>query len=373
MKTALVHDWLVSSVGGGERVLEAIHELFPAPIFTLLQNKEQLQGSYFQNLDISSSFIQKLPFSKKKYRHYLPLFPLAIESLNLDAFDLILSSSHCVAKGVKTGSKQLHICYCHTPMRYAWDLMDTYLEQAGLHRGMKGYLIRILFHYIRKWDVQSAKRVTHFIANSHYIAARIKKCYQVSAEVIYPPVDTEFFAFEEKKEDYYVTASRLVQNKRVDCLVQAFWDLPNKKLFVIGDGPERARLEQNAPPNVLFLGEQPKENLRKYLQKAKAFLFSAIEDFGIAPVEAMATGTPVIALGKGGSKETVIPNITGLLYADQTPDCVAKTIVHFETLSFDPFLCHTHAARFSKSRFQREFRDFVLCKQAQFKRNDVAL
>jgi len=373
MKTALVHDWLVSSVGGGENTLKAIHELFPSPIFTLLQNKPELEGSYFQNLDITSSFIQNLPFSKKHYRNYLPLFPFAIETLRLNSFDLILSSSHCVAKGVKVNPNQLHICYCHTPMRYAWDLMDTYLEQAGLNKGIKGFCIRKFFQYIRKWDVQSAKRVSHFIANSHFIAARIKKYYGVSAKVIYPPVDTDFFTLETEKEDYYITASRLVQNKRIDCITEAFWDLPNKKLLVIGDGPEKEKLEKNAPPNVIFLGEQTRENLKKYLQKAKAFLFSAIEDFGIASVEAMATGTPVIAFGKGGSLETVIPNITGLLYPEQTSSCLSKTITHFETLHFDPLVCQTHAQSFSKARFQKEFRDFVLENYIEFKGNTVAL
>ena len=216
MRSALVHDWLMSSVGGGENALQAIHELFPSPIFTLLKDEKKLRGSYFSDLEITTSFIQKLPFARKFYRQYLPFFPIAIEQFDLQPYDLILSSSHCVAKGVITNPDQLHICYCFTPVRYAWDLMNQYVKG-----GIKGALARLLLHYIRGWDVHSASRVDHYVAISHYVAGRIRKCYGRAAEVIYPPVDLSFFHPGAVKEDYYITFSRFVPYKRVDLIVEA--------------------------------------------------------------------------------------------------------------------------------------------------------
>ncbi len=363
MKSVLVHDWLTSAVGGGENVLKEIHKLLPSPIYTLLSDPEKLQGTYFQDLEIHTSFIQKLPFAFKKYRNYLPLFPLAIESFDLSSFDLIISSSHCVAKGVKKSSGQLHICYCHTPVRYAWDLMDNYLKDT---RGPKKLLATGFLKYIRNWDARVSNRVDHFIANSNYVAGRIKKFYAREAEVIYPPVNTHLFELKETKEDYYISTSRLVQNKRVDLLVEAFSQMPDKKLLIIGEGPERKKLEKKATQNIVFLGYQTESELKKYLQNAKAFVFAAIEDFGIAPVEAMASGTPVIALGIGGALETVIPGITGVFFSEQTPASLIEGVKKFENLTFDPKECRVRAEEFSLEIFRRKFQTFVLDKCIEF-------
>ena len=367
MKSVLIHDWLTSAIGGSENVLQEMHRLLPSPIYTLVCDPKKLQGSYFQNLDIQTSFIQKLPFAKTKYRNYLPLFPLAIEHFDLHHYDLILSSSHCVAKGVITHPEQLHICYCHTPVRYAWDLMHSYLREAKLDRGVKGMMTRLILQYLRNWDVHSSPRVDHFIANSKYVAARIKKFYRRKSTVIYPPVNTAYFQMQEKKEDYYLTASRLVSNKRIDLIVDAFAQMPDKKLLVIGDGPEKEKLKSKAKKNIEFLGSQTDDQLKKYLQNAKAFVFAAVEDFGIAPVEAMASGTPVIALEKGGLLETVVPNTTGLFFKEQTIESLKEAVNQFEQMDFDPRKCRTRAEEFSKERFRKNFQSFVLDKYIDFK------
>ena len=362
MKSVLVHDWLTSAIGGGENVLREIHKLLPSPIYTLLSNPKKLQGSYFQDLEIHTSFIQKLPLALKHYRNYLALFPRAIESLDLKGFNLIISSSHCAAKGVKKTPGQLHICYCHTPVRYAWDLMDTYLKDT---RGPKKLLAKTILKNIRNWDARVSNRVDHFIANSNFVAGRIKKFYGREAEVIYPPVNTHLFELKEKKEGYYITTSRLVQNKRVDLIVDAFAQMPDKKLLIIGEGPEKECLKKRASKNIEFLGVQSDEALKKYLSNAKAFVFAAVEDFGIAPVEAMASGTPVIALGMGGALETVT-STTGLFFPVQTHDSIIEGIKKFERLEFDPKECRLRAEEFSVDIFRRKFQSFVLDKCIEF-------
>lgn len=367
MKSVLIHDWLTSPIGGSENVLQEMHRLLPSPICTLICDPIKLRGTYFQNLDIQTSFIQKLPFAKTKYRNYLPLFPLAIEHFDLHDYDLILSSSHCVAKGVITHPEQLHICYCHTPVRYAWDLMHSYLKEARLDRGVKGMMTRLVLQYIRNWDVHSSPRVDHFIANSRYVAGRIKKYYRRKSAVIYPPVNTAFYQLKEKKEDYYVTVSRLVSNKRIDLIVDAFAQMPGKKLLVIGDGPEKEKLLYKAKKNIEFLGAQNNDQLKNYLQNAKAFVFAAVEDFGIAPVEAMATGTPVIALGKGGLLETVVPHVTGVFFKEQTARSLMEAVQEFEQMDFDPKKCRSRAEEFSQERFRKNFQGFVLDKYIEFK------
>ncbi len=314
MKTAIVHDWLVSPIGGGEKVVEAIHRLFPSSIYTLVKNQKRLEKSYFQDLDIHPSFIQKLPWGVSKYKNYLPLFPLAVKQFNLKAFDLIISSSHCAAKGVVTQADQLHICYCHTPMRYAWDLMHQYLAEAGLERGVKSLVVRFFLHYLRGWDARSSKRVDHFVANSKHVARRIEKYYGRESTVIHPPVDLAFFEMQSAKENYYVTASRFVPYKKIDLIVEAFSQMPDKKLVVIGAGPEWDKVQRKAKANIELLGYQPDSVLREYLQKAKGFVFAAIEDFGILPVEAMACGTPVLAFGQGGALETVLEGEDGPIF-----------------------------------------------------------
>ncbi len=359
MRSALVHDWLLSGIGGSEKVLEAIHRLYPSKIHTLVKSAEGLKGSYFEDLEIVSSFIQKLPRAEKKYQSYLPFFPLAIENFDLSSYDLIISSSHCAAKGVITTPEQLHICYCHTPMRYAWDLMHQYLKEANLNRGVKGFFAKMVLHYLRGWDVHSAHRVDHFIANSRYVARRIEKFYNREAEVIYPPIDLKSFKEEPKKENFYLTASRMVPYKRVDLIVEAFSKMPEKKLVVIGDGPEWKKVKKKAGKNVELLGFQRDEVLKAHLQKARGFVFAAVEDFGILPVEAMASGTPVIAFGKGGVLETVVEGVTGLFFPEQTISSLIEAIQTFETKEFDAAKCRKRAECFSLALFNEKMNRFI--------------
>ncbi len=362
MKTALIHDWLLC-IAGAEKVLQAIYEIYPAPIYTLIKNEK---SSFFQDKDIHTSFIQKLPFAKKKYRSFLPLFPLAIEQFDLSSFDVVISSSSCVSKGVLTHSQQLHICYCHTPMRYSWDQYHQYLFDSGYHKGLKGMLARCFLHYIRMWDVHTSIHVDHFIANSSYVAKRIKKVYNKESKVIYPPIDTNFFSLASQKDSFYVTASRMVSYKKMDLIVEAFSKMLDKKLLVIGEGPEFKKIRSKASKNIEFLGFQSDENLKTYLQKAKAFVFAAEEDFGIILVEAMSTGTPVIAYNKGGAKETVIENKTGLFFEKQEVQHIIDAVHTFETKEFDPKKIREHALKFSCSRFKKEFQEYVEEKKQEF-------
>lgn len=367
MKVALIHDWLMEC-GGAEKVLQALSAIYPSNIYALVANKKHLTTGPFQGKQIKTSFIQKLPWVKKKYRSYLPLFPLAIEQFDLSKYDLVISSSHSVAKGVLTDVDQLHICYCHTPMRYAWDLYQQYLREAKLKSGLKGILAKIFLHYLRMWDGQASMRVDVYIANSHYVSRRIQKLYGQKAKVIYPPVQVEDFELCETKEDYYLTASRFVPYKKIDLIVQAFQDLPNRRLIVIGDGPDRAKIKKQAGKNVEILGYQDDAVLKNMLAKARAFLFAAVEDFGILPLEAQACGTPVIAYGKGGILETVIEGKTGLFYDKQTKQDLVAAIQKFEEREneFIPEKIHAHAQFFSTSRFQKEFKSFVSKKYQEF-------
>lgn len=355
MKTALVHDWLIAR-GGAEKVLQEIWELFPSPVYTLVK-----KGEWFP--EVHTSFIQKLPFSTSAYRNYLPLFPRAIEQFDLSSYDLILSDSHAVAKGVRTHHNQLHICYCHTPMRYAWDLYKEYLEPLSPHKKLVAILA---LHGLKKWDLATTQRVDHFIANSHFIAERIQRVYGRAAEVIYPPVDVEKIPFSKTKEDFYLTAARLVSYKRIDLLVDAFAEFPKKRLLVIGEGPEMKELKRRAPSNVEFLGQVTDQTLYDLLGKAKAFLFAALEDFGILPVESQAAGTPVIAFGRGGALETVLEGKTGLFFMEQNSKSVVQAIKFFEKKTFDYEIIRHHAMCFNRKRFHKEYQSFVLKKWEQF-------
>lgn len=359
MKTAIVHDWLVS-VAGGEKVLQSIYELFPSPIYTLLMDQKALKSTFFENIKIHTSILQKFFLSKKFYQKYLLFFPFAIEQLDLSEYDVILSSSHCVAKGVLSRFDQLHICYCHTPMRYAWDLYFQYLEDSNLKQGFIGRIAQLILHYLRLWDISSANRVDEFIANSHFVAKRIKKLYNKEAEVIYPPVDIDYYKPTFQKEDYYLTASRLVPYKKIDLIVEAFSYMPEKKLVVIGDGPDMRKIKNKAKKNIEILGYQSDEVLKSYLQKAKAFIFAAIEDFGILPVEAQACATPVIAFSKGGTKETIIDNKTGILFDKQNIQSVIDAVKIFEKKDFDLNKIRKHALKFSGDRFKKDFKACVL-------------
>jgi glycosyltransferase involved in cell wall biosynthesis len=364
MKTVLVHDWLVS-LGGAEKVLDAIYSIYPSSIYTLIKREDVLEKTSFADRKIITSFIQKLPLATHSYRNYLPFFPLAIRSFELGDFDVILSNSHAVAKGVKVKEGQLHICYCHTPMRYAWDLQDEYLSQLS---GIKERVAKWTLARLRKWDVGNLS-VHHFIANSHYVAERIKRIYGREAAVIYPPVQTELFDFQSDKEDFYLTMSRLVPYKRVDLIVEAFSQMPTKRLCVIGDGPEMEKIKKMAGKNIELLGFQPDDVLRKYLSRARAFVFAAEEDFGIAPVEAQASGTPVIAYGKGGVLESVVENQTGLFFKEQTVSCLIEAINRFEKMEFDSGLIRRNALRFDEARFKMEFKQFVEDKWEDFCEN----
>jgi glycosyltransferase involved in cell wall biosynthesis len=350
MKVAHVYDWLVT-MGGGERTLAALLEIYPAPIHTLVHDP-----LYFADQEVHPSFLQKFPFAKRLYRYYLPFFPLAIEQFDLNDYDLVISSSHAVSKGVLTHMHQLHLCYCLTPVRYAWDLTHRYLE--GLS-GLQKFIAQMTLHYLRNWDVASAGRVDHFAAISQHVARRIKKVYGKPAEVIYPPVDVELIPFQSQAQDFYLTVSRMVPYKRLDLIVEAFSYLPHQRLVVIGDGPEMKKIKAKAGKNIEILGHQPDAVVRDYLGKAKGFIFAAEEDFGIVVLEAQAAGTPVIALGKGGALETVIPQRTGIFFDEQTVASLLDAIQKFEKMSFDPEVVREHAQQFNRLRFQREFKQFV--------------
>ena len=355
MKVAIVHDWLMSQ-GGAERVLEEILRLYPAPVFTLFQNRENRLSAPIQEARIKHSFIQKMPLSQKQYRNYLPLFPMAIEKFDLKEFDLIISSSHAVAKGVKTHDRQLHICYCHTPMRYAWDLEEPYLESVGV---VKGAIARQVLKFLRKWDLNTVSRVDHFIANSKYVAERIERIYGRESTVIYPPVATNEFKPGKEKGDFFLTVSRLVPYKRVDLIVEAFNQMPTKRIKIVGDGPELSKLRGIAKSNVEFLEFQSQDQLKELLASARGFVFAAEEDFGIAPVEAQSAGTPVIAFGKGGALETVIDGKTGLFFSQQSAASLVAALQIFDTIEWNGDVIRAHAEQFGVERFRKEFKKYV--------------
>jgi glycosyltransferase involved in cell wall biosynthesis len=365
LKTALVYDWLVT-IGGGEKALAAIYERFPAPIHTLVYNGKAMAKTFFANTEVHSSFLQKIPFSHRYYRYLLPFFPLAIEQFNLSDCELILSTSHAVAKGVLTHPDQLHLCYCLTPMRYAWDLTHHYLQTLG---PLQKILARAVLHRLRNWDIASLNRVDHFAAISSYIAKRIKKVYGREAEVIYPPVDVEEIPFLDKKEDFYLTVSRLVPYKKIDLIVEAFSQVPERRLIVVGDGPEMKKIKEKAGKNIEILGRQSDSIVCDYMKKARGFIFAAEEDFGIVVVEAQAAGTPVIAFGQGAALETVIEGKTGLFFDAQTIPSLLKTLNVFDRIEFDSNTLRDNAQRFNKARFQREFQDFVTRKLKEFNEN----
>lgn len=362
-RIAIIHDWLVT-YAGAERVLEQILALYPnADLFAVCNFLPPGEREFLQGRTPKTTFIQRLPRARKWYRSYLPLMPLAIEQLDLSGYDLVISSSHAVAKGVLTGPDQLHVSYVHTPVRYAWDLQHQYLRESGLLHGVRSLLSRYLLHRIRLWDSRSANGVDDFVANSAFIARRIRKTYRREATVIYPPVDMEAFTSSDQKQDYYLTASRLVPYKRVDLIVEAFTRMPDKRLRVIGDGPDRAKIERIAAghTNIELLGYRPFADLKAAMQGAKAFVFAAEEDFGITPVEAQACGTPVIAYGRGGALETVrdldMAHPTGVFFDSQTPNSLIEAVKGFEANQGHilPKDCRRNAERFSAERFRQAF------------------
>lgn len=332
--------------------------LFPdADLYSLVDHLPKDERKFLRERTVNTSFVQDLPFSAKLFRNLLWLLPSAIESLDVSEYDLVLSSSHSVAKGILTGPDQVHICYCHSPIRYAWDLQHQYLRQAGLQRGFRSIYARATLHYLRMWDLRTTPGVDHFLANSSFIARRIEKIYRRDSTVVHPPVEIDAWSLEEEKSDYYFTASRLVPYKRVDLLVKAFAKMPNRKLIVVGHGSEMAKCKKEATANVELLGFQRDDQLRPLMQKARAFLFAAEEDFGITVVEAQAAGTPVICLGRGGVLDSVIPGVTGLYFQEQTTESIVAAVEEFENSAhlFDAKRIRWFAERFSPQAFRRNF------------------
>ena len=367
LKYALVHEWLTpKATGGSELVVKEILQYIDADIYALIDFESTNPQSYLYQREIGTTFLQKFPQAKAGVQKYLPLLPIAIEQLDLNHYDVILSSSHAVAKGVLTNPHQLHICYCHTPMRYAWDLTFDYLKGDRKGRGVQGIITRYILHRLRQWDVISANRVDYFIANSQHTQARIWRCYRRQAKVIYPPVDLEKFEFTPEKEDFYLTISRLVSYKQICLIVKAFNKL-KKPLVIIGGGSQLEEIRQLAESHIQVLGWQPHDVVKKYITKAKAFVYAACEDFGIALVEAQACGTPVIAYGKGGALETVKDirvydrDGTGLLFGVQQPEALVEAVKAFEQLQtqIDPENCRLQANKFSPMIFQQSYLQFV--------------
>jgi glycosyltransferase involved in cell wall biosynthesis len=353
LRVALVHDWLTGQ-RGGEKVLEALAELFPrAPIFTLFHFPGS-QSASIEERDIRTSFLQKMPFLRGRYRSYLPLFPLAVEQFDLQDFDLVVSSSHCVAKGAIPSAEALHVAYIHSPVRYAWNQYFAYFG-PGKTGPFGRWLVPPILHRLRVWDVTSSARVDWFIANSRAVARRVEKYYRRAAEVIHPPVDTDFFTLPPSEPDRtsFLIVSALVPYKLIDRAVVAF-RRGTRRLRIVGDGPDYRALRKMAGPNVDFLGPVSGADLRALYQDAAALLLPGEEDFGIAPLEAQACGTPVVAFGRGGALETVIPGETGLLYDLPTPDALAAALDKFETLSFNKHSLRSHALGFSRAVFKEK-------------------
>ena len=374
MKIAIVHDWLVT-YAGAERVLEQILLLYPAAdLYAVCDFVPDAQRAFLQGRTSRTTFIQRLPFARRKYRGYLPLMPLAIEQLDLSGYDLVISSSHAVAKGMLTGPDQVHVSYVHSPLRYAWELQHQYLREARLTHGLKSWLARWQLHKLRIWDQRTAHGVDHFISNSRFVARRIRKAYGREASVVYPPVAVERFALQPAKQDFYLTASRMVPYKRIELIVRAFARMPARKLVVIGDGPERERIAAAArgASNIELRGHQPMPALSEAMGQARAFVFAAEEDFGIAPLEAQACGTPVIAFGHGGVAETVrgldAAEPTGVFFDIQTEDALIAAVERFERERhvITPQACRANAERFAPERFRREFSAVVEREWAAF-------
>ena len=366
MRVAIVHDWMTLK-GGGESCVEVLMAMYPqADLYCVVDFLPEQERGFLQGRTVRTSFVQKMPQARKRYRSYLPFMPIAVEQFDLTAYDLVISSSSAIAKGVITGPDQLHIAYTHSPIRYAWDLQHVYLRESNLTRGVKSAIARLILHYIRIWDTRTANGVDHFVANSAFTARRIRKAYGRDATVIYPPVDLDRFALNEgPREDFYVTMSRMVPYKRIPLIVEAFAAMPGRRLVVIGDGPDMPAVRDAATPNVTIMGKQPDPVVVDHLRRAKAFVFAAEEDFGIAPVEAQACGTPVVAFAKGAATETIRgtdeSDQTGVFFHDQTVAAIVGAVEHLDARlhAITVQACRANADRFSKRRFEERIRAFV--------------
>lgn len=371
MKIAIVHDWMTLK-GGGESCVEQLMDIYPqADLFCVVDFLPEAERGFLRGRRVTTSFIQRLPGAAKRYRSYLPLMPIAIEQLDVTGYDLVISTNSAVAKGVITGPDQVHICYTFSPIRYAWDLQKTYLAESGLERGIKSIIARSILHYLRIWDVRTANGVDHFVAISHFIARRIKKAYGRNSTVIYPPVNLDRFKLGSHRDDFYVTMSRMVPYKRIPMIVEAFASMPDRQLIVIGDGPDMEAARRLAGSNVTLMGKQPDEVVVDHLQRAKAFIFAAEEDFGIAPLEAQACGTPVIAFSKGAAIETIRGRDengqTGVFFHEQTAAALAQAVRHLDDRIsvITREACRANAERFATKRFRDQIERFIAMTTAE--------
>jgi glycosyltransferase involved in cell wall biosynthesis len=366
MRIAIVHEWL-EHYAGSERVLAQLLECYPeADIYTVVDFLPAEERGFLDGHQVTTSFIQKLPLARARFRNYLQLMPLAVEQFDLAGYDLVLSSNHAVAKGVITGPDQVHVSYVHSPMRYAWDLQAQYLRESGLERGVKGLYVRWLLHRLRRWDVISANNVDVLVANSHYVARRIRKTYRREAIVVAPPVAVQNFVLGQEPRNGFLVASRFTPYKRIELIVEAFRRMPQHQLTVLGSGTNRPLVEkaaQNAP-NITLRPPAPQDELVKMMQGARAMLFAAEEDFGITTVEAQACGTPVIAFNRGGTQDIIVAGAqpqTGVLFDAQTPEAIIDALDRFEAVEaqLSPAACRENALRFSEERFRQAMRQVV--------------
>jgi glycosyltransferase involved in cell wall biosynthesis len=353
-----VHDWL-TGMRGGEKVLEAICEIFPgADIFTLVYRKGSVSPT-IERHPIRTSLIQRLPFATTKYRQYLPLFPFAIEQLSLDDYDLVISSSHCAAKSVIVPGRARHLCYCHSPMRYAWDQFDMYFGPARVGAMASRWLYRPMLSRLARWDASTSGRVHRFVANSAHVAARIRRYYNREAAIVYPPVDTVFnHPADVASESHFLIVSALVPYKRIDLAIAACEQI-GAPVRIVGDGPERKRLAQQAGAGVTFLGWQSPDEIRDEYRRAAAVILPGEEDFGIVPVEAQACGCPTVALARGGALETVTDGVTGVLFDQPTVQSLTAAFERLRTIRFNRSVLRLHAERFARERYTREMRAVV--------------
>ena len=363
-RIAVVHEWL-TGMRGGEKCLDAICELFPtADLYTLLHVRGSVSPA-IERMPIRTSFIQHLPFSGRAYRYFLPLFPTAIERFALEDYDLVISSHHCVAKGVRTGSETLHICYCHTPMRYIWDMHDEYFgtRKAGIvtRTGAKLFL-----NSLRRWDVRTSGNPHYFVANSNNVRKRIQLIYHREADVLHAPVDVRSFRLSSSDDGFFLVAGALVPYKRVDLAVEAF-NATSQQLVIAGEGPEIKRLKHMAKSNIIFAGWQTDEGLRSLYAACRGLVFPGQEDFGLVPLEAMASGKPVIAYGKGGALETVVDGVTGLFFSEQSPGSILDALRRFDSMRFDPAVLRVHAMKFDREVFLNRLKEYVQGRWKVFK------